>query len=156
MKKLGLIVGAVLIFFLGLPTAQVQAQTNPLMQSFAAPVKAQKRIVLVFAATAADARWQRQQVLLQQAHQELQDRDLVVVGVLGNQVNAGPAKMGKLPPPETLREQYKIKPDEFTVVLVGKDGTEKYRAPEVIKPGTIFHIIDAMPMRQQEMRRQEP
>lgn len=124
------------------------------MQSLAAPAKSQKRVVLVFAATAADARWQRQQELLQQAHQEMFARDLVILGVLGNQVKSSSFKMGRLPGPETLRNQYKVKPDEFTVVLVGKDGTEKYRAKEVIKPGTIFHIIDAMPMRQQEMRRQ--
>ncbi|GEO05301.1 hypothetical protein AAE02nite_29650 [Adhaeribacter aerolatus] len=118
--------------------------------------KSQKRVVLVFAATAADARWQRQQELLLQANQELTARDLVVLGVLGNQVNTSSSKTVKLPGPEILREQYNIKPDQFTVILVGKDGTEKYRAQEVIKPGTIFNIIDAMPMRQQEMRRQEP
>ena len=123
-----------------------------MMQSFL-PAKSQKRVVLIFAATAADARWQKQQELLQQAHQELTARDLVVLGVFGNQVNASNFKMLKLPGPEALREHYKIKPDEFAVVLIGKDGTEKYRAQEVIKPGTIFQIIDAMPMRQQEMRR---
>ncbi|MDB5262435.1 MAG: hypothetical protein JWQ14_1716 [Adhaeribacter sp.] len=105
---------------------------------------------MVFAGTAADARWQRQHELLKQAEQELAARDLVVLGVVGNQVNASPAKIDNLPKPEVLREKYKIKFDEFAIILIGKDGGEKYRAPAVIKPGAIFYIIDAMPMRRRE------
>ncbi|MBW4517481.1 MAG: DUF4174 domain-containing protein [Timaviella obliquedivisa GSE-PSE-MK23-08B] len=43
-------------------------------------------------------------------------------------------------------------PGKFTVILVGKDGTEKQRSQTPIDPATIFRTIDAMPMRQQEMR----
>ena len=141
------------VILAGLPIGEIQAQTKPMMQALQ-PFKWQKRVVLVFAGTAADARWQKQQELLMQAGQELTARDLVVLGVVGNQVNAMAAKTDKLPKPEQLREQYKIKPDDFAVILIGKDGGEKYRTQEVVKPGAIFHIIDAMPMRQQEMRRE--
>jgi hypothetical protein len=147
-----------IVLVLGLPTAEIRAQDKPMVQSpmmqSLQPFKWQKRVVLVFAANAADARWQRQQELLKQADQELTARDLVVLGVLGNQVSAINTRMSNMPKPDLLREQYKIKPDDFTVVLIGKDGTEKYRAQDVIKPGAIFHIVDAMPIRQQEIRRQ--
>jgi hypothetical protein len=38
------------------------------------------------------------------------------------------------------------------VILVGKDGTEKRREQTPIELADIFNQIDAMPMRQQEMK----
>lgn len=53
---------------------------------------------------------------------------------------------------ERLRQQFGITTEDFAVILVGKDGTEKQRSQTLIDPATIFSAIDAMPMRQQEMR----
>ncbi len=41
----------------------------------------------------------------------------------------------------------------FAVVLVGKDGDVKHIWREPVEPRRIFAVIDAMPMRRQEMRR---
>lgn len=53
-----------------------------------------------------------------------------------------------------LYQKYKVAAaDPFVLVLVGKDGGEKFRS---LKPATteaLFGIVDAMPMRQSEMRR---
>ena len=38
------------------------------------------------------------------------------------------------------------------MILVGKDGTEKLRAHHVVSAQALFALIDAMPMRQREMR----
>jgi hypothetical protein len=38
------------------------------------------------------------------------------------------------------------------VILVGKDGTEKRRNAAPVTARSIFDTIDAMPMRQREMR----
>jgi hypothetical protein len=38
------------------------------------------------------------------------------------------------------------------VILVGKDGAEKQRSQTPIDLAMLFRTIDAMPMRQQEMR----
>ena len=35
----------------------------------------------------------------------------------------------------------------FALVLVGKDGTVKFRSADVVEPGAIFDLIDQMPMR---------
>lgn len=43
--------------------------------------------------------------------------------------------------------------EKFTVVLLGKDGTEKYRSEEPIRTKALFTLIDQMPMRQSELKR---
>ena len=39
----------------------------------------------------------------------------------------------------------------FTLILVGKDGTEKLRSHKAVEVETLFETIDAMPMRIREM-----
>lgn len=55
----------------------------------------------------------------------------------------------------SLYQAYQIKPGRFMVVLVGKDGTEKYRTNVLLQPAELFALIDAMPMRQEEMRKKQ-
>lgn len=43
----------------------------------------------------------------------------------------------------------------FTFILVGRDGGEKLRSSEVVNAEKLFGLIDAMPMRKDEMRRNE-
>ncbi len=54
-----------------------------------------------------------------------------------------------------LRERFDVPRGAFRVVLVGKDGTEKRRAPKPVPARSLFDTIDAMPMRQREMREQD-
>lgn len=55
--------------------------------------------------------------------------------------------------PET-KEMQKIRHETgFEVILIGKDGGVKKRKTELITTEELFGIIDAMPMRQSEMRR---
>ncbi len=51
-----------------------------------------------------------------------------------------------------LRSQFNVAPQEFRVILVGKDGTAKRHDSNPVEPEVIFNEIDAMPMRQREMR----
>ena len=56
-------------------------------------------------------------------------------------------------PGEYLYKSYQIKLDEpFTVILIGKDGGEKYRSNSILDVDRLFAMVDAMPMRQAEMR----
>ena len=50
-------------------------------------------------------------------------------------------------------KKYCIEPGSFTVILLGKDGTEKFRTSEILPTQKLFALIDAMPMRQAEMKR---
>jgi hypothetical protein len=52
------------------------------------------------------------------------------------------------------RRRFHISPNEFTVILIGKDGGEKLRSHQPISLDTLRSTIDAMPMRQEEMRSQ--
>jgi hypothetical protein len=74
---------------------------------------------------------------LKEASKAVEDRDLEPVII--KQGNA-------------LYKQYRVKQKEFTVILIGKDGTEKYRAGKVIPLHNLFAIIDAMPMRKAEVK----
>lgn len=42
--------------------------------------------------------------------------------------------------------------EPFTLILVGKDGTEKLRSHKAVEVETLFETIDAMPMRIREMK----
>ncbi|KHJ38763.1 hypothetical protein PBAC_11020 [Pedobacter glucosidilyticus] len=51
------------------------------------------------------------------------------------------------------KEQLKLitKPHTFTIILLGKDGGEKYRSHQISSLNTLYKIIDVMPMRRAEM-----
>ena len=54
----------------------------------------------------------------------------------------------------SLYKKYQIKPGSFMVVLIGKDNSEKYRSETIISTDQLFAIIDAMPMRKAEIKKQ--
>jgi hypothetical protein len=51
---------------------------------------------------------------------------------------------------DELRKTLGVKKD--AIVLIGKDGSVKASWNEIVDPIIVFEIIDAMPMRRQEMR----
>lgn len=55
---------------------------------------------------------------------------------------------------EHLRASFETGKDEFALRLVGKDGGVKRASSTVVAMRDIYDQIDAMPMRQQELRRQ--
>ncbi len=54
---------------------------------------------------------------------------------------------------QRLRDKFGVGDAPFAVVLVGKDGTVKFKSNLPISAGKVFATIDAMPMRQEEMKR---
>ena len=101
------------------------------------------RILLIFAPSARDPRWQRQAALLRQSQSEFEDRDLLRFDVFASGPKADPA----------LRARYHVKPAQFRVLLIGKDGHVAYGGPTPVSIGTLTSTIDRMPMRREEMRR---
>ena len=59
------------------------------------------------------------------------------------------------PAADVLRKQLRLMTSQFVVVLIGKDGGEKLRRTHRVDLGEIFALIDAMPMRRQEMRERQ-
>lgn len=83
---------------------------------------------------------------------EVEDRDLLVFEIL----ESDPSVMNsdRLDPQtaQYLRKKLDAPRGEFTVILIGKDGGVKLKRQEKIQLEDIFALIDAMPMRQEEMR----
>lgn len=64
------------------------------------------------------------------------DRDLVLVQITN----------------DADRKAYKIPKDATAILLIGKDGGVKARWSEQVIPKKVYDLIDAMPMRQQEIQ----
>lgn len=101
------------------------------------------RLLLVFAPSKDHAAYQQQMMLLQEQQASFDERNLLVIDML-TQTNNDLTK---------IRQQFNVSPEEFRVVLIGKDGTAKRQDNSPVSPKAIFDTIDAMPMRRQEMRR---
>ena len=126
------------------------ANANPL-----AAYRWQNRPLIVFAPASDDARLAEQMRALNDARAGLKDRDQVVLVVTSEGIEPalGPDPDGASAEAATaLRERFGIGPNDFAVILVGKDGTEKLRETEPLSTESLFGTIDAMPMRRREMR----
>lgn len=113
------------------------------------------RVVLLFSESDACPSLQLQRALLTEETEEVTDRDLVVYQVLPNTV-LGPDRQ---PLPKADQSWFcttylKEGLDGFTFLLIGKDGTVKLEKNEPVAMSQLFGLIDGMPMRRAEMRRQ--
>jgi len=90
-------------------------------------------------------------------HHELVDRDLLWFHLLVGEpayVDEGFRPIARLSREfsSALTATYNPNSDPFRIVLIGKDGGVKHTTTELLSPADLFSIIDAMPMRQQEMK----
>lgn len=99
-------------------------------------LKWKKRVILVFEASEGSFFYKDQKEVENAHHAEFKDRDLVVLKVTD----------------EAIYKKYKARKNENTVLLIGKDGYPKKRQSKIMDAKSLFAIIDAMPMRQDEMR----
>jgi len=110
------------------------------------------RLVLIFAPSSVDASYLKQKKELGGKAYELEDRDIIIVELL----ESGKSTIGKLPltneQQSYLRKEFEIPDDDFTFLLIGKDGTAKLRSTETVSTDNLFALIDSMPMRREEMR----
>lgn len=102
----------------------------------------QRRVLILFTDSYANPAWRQQVERLDARQADLLDRDLIVY-------TAAPGEASD----EELRGKFKVPLNEPTILLIGKDGGEKLRAPMPTDIQPILDLIDQMPMRQAEMRR---
>ncbi len=123
------------------------------------------RPLLVFASDSTDKKFVEQVKLLADKASELDERQVLFIPIAG-QTDA-PAHIGKDTSRQPLaqlsagdaaaaRLRYHVAPAEFTLILIGKDGGEKFRSHTPVTIEKLSTIIDAMPMRQQEVRDGHP
>lgn len=98
-----------------------------------------QRVLLIFAPAETTKAFSKQKTIIRQNEAGFRERELVVLELLPDGKNT-----------EVLRRQFDAKPQEFTVILIGKDGGEKLRRPAPLAAKELFDLIDSMPMRQRE------
>jgi hypothetical protein len=83
---------------------------------------------------------------------EVADRDLVIFEILESEPSSMNTNSIDSQTAQSLREKFDVSRGEFTVILIGKDGGIKLNRQAQTQLEDIFALIDAMPMRQDEMR----
>lgn len=135
-----------LLFAAAAPPVKLVSEADPL-----ADYRWKNRVVLIFGDEMEGA-VKAQHDALEADTSGVDDRDMVVLAVVGQIVSDG-GSQGNLPTADALREQFGIAQQApFTIVLVGKDGTEKLRETEPVATRDLFGLIDSMPMRRNEKR----
>lgn len=147
----------------GIGGLSVNANGNPLE-----PYQWQNRVLLVFYDAGNDSReiavaprWNLEKTQYARYENGIKDRDMLVLFVAGSLVDPlmfdnQLVDRGTLPEAQALRDTYSPEFGEsriYTSVLVGKDGGEKKRWDKFAPMEEVFAIIDDMPMRQREMRK---
>ena len=111
----------------------------------------QDRLLILVAPTVDDAQLLRQRERVTARRDAVLDRDLRVFELRGD----GGWRDGEpLDPADvaSLRQEFGVDADDRLMILVGLDGGEKRRAPLDTSLTEFFLQIDAMPMRQDDIR----
>jgi hypothetical protein len=135
MKRMLVGLAALLALAAETGTGAAAAQSDPV---------GSRRVLLVFAARADDPKLAAQRRIADAAAGGFRERDLVLLPVVG----AG------TPGSREAKLRGRFEPSgSFEAVLVGRDGGAKLRSADPLPAEQLFDTIDAMPMRQREMRR---
>jgi Domain of unknown function (DUF4174) len=106
--------------------------------------RAKARVLVVIAPSGDDDRLRRQRDLFAAMKPGAEQRDLALVEAVGTSDEA-----------QMLRRRFGLD-DGFYAVLIGKDGGDKLTSSEPLGSEKLFPLIDAMPMRRQEMQGRSP
>jgi hypothetical protein len=112
------------------------------------------RLVVIFTDDRNADRYLEQISLLKAEKEGMEERKLVVYSFCIDSYRMGLEPSDWIiAESEDLQELNSDAP--FEVLLIGLDGSVKLRQPEVLDTNELFSRIDAMPMRQQELRNQQ-
>ena len=112
----------------------------------------EKRPLLLFGAGERDPALRKQLDAVESAREGFAERDMVLIVVLGEGTSRIEGRPLSLEDAQQLRAFFEIENNEFALRLVGKDGDVKRASETVVAMRDIYDQIDAMPMRQQELR----
>lgn len=119
-----------------MPAGPAQAKSDPLQ-----PYRWKSRIVVALAPSTDDPALRDQRRIFRDFGAEARERDLVLVEATDD-----------TPQGAALRRRFGGG-SGFRAVLIGKDGGEKLTSGAPLRRDDLFPVIDAMPMRQEEMSR---
>ena len=112
------------------------------------------RLVLLFAETPSNSGYLRQIEQFREQVKGFRERDLVLFHLFdkGTSYAGSESQIISESGTKELFLRFEVPPGDFTILLIGKDGSEKLRSDTVLETARLFEVIDAMPMRQREMR----
>lgn len=114
------------------------------------------RVLLLFTPDDENPVFQRQIGMLREETEEMEDRQLITIFVAPDGDLENTQQFTKAELSEYYYEFFGVDDRLFTLILVGLDGSEKYRSiGRAIAPGLLYNIIDEMPMRRAQLRRRE-
>ena len=108
-----------------------------------------KRLLFLTQPQGEDSQLNEQIKKFQGLDTELQDRQLLVFVVRGDEITDIKGNQTPLDPSRMAFASF------TGVILIGKDGGIKLQEPFVIEPQRVFDLIDSMPMRKAEMKNSE-
>ncbi len=103
------------------------------------------RVIVLYAPEAGSEQFRQQKQILSEMTEELKARDLVVVECVGKQLSPEDKNY--------IAHHFMHDLSGFGVWLVGKDGGTKLTETKPVTTKKFFSLIDSMPMRQAEMKR---
>jgi hypothetical protein len=112
-----------------------------------------KRILLIFAPNAENELYKRQILATKTGIKDFQERDLIVISIFNQSGFDEKNQSIYIDKVAILRRRYKVLENEFRAILIGKDGGDKASNIQPFKNQQLFNMIDAMPMRQDEVKK---
>lgn len=126
----------------------VTKQISPVLQ----PYQGKNRLVVILTPSDTHPKFKKQLKELKKVSEGLINRDLFIIkNHQGSTIFANEYILTKAENYH-LRKYFEIPPKSFSVVLIGKDGTEKLRTKNILTSELLFKTIDQMPMRKAEMK----
>lgn len=113
------------------------------------------RLVVLIASSIDDPLLEKQLEIFRLDPAGLAERKLKVIQLSGGQIRYGFDEQSTWKKSENdLYQDLKSTDENFEAILLGLDGGEKLRDQKALTLDRLFAIIDAMPMRRSELRRQ--
>lgn len=113
------------------------------------------RLVLVFTPSPDNPLFIRQMKLFHEAQEDFEERNVVFITLTPKGKHENTGRFLEEEASQQYYDYFGVRPFKMEVILIGLDSNEKLRTSnEVMKPSVILNTIDQMPMRRQEVLRQ--
>ncbi len=110
------------------------------------------RLVLLFTPEPADPLFERQVRLLYGQRDAFEERDVLFIFIAPDGKHENTGRFLQEADARKYYEKFGVAQYQFELILVGLDGTEKFRARNrITPPSVLLHLIDEMPMRKREL-----
>lgn len=112
------------------------------------------RVLLVFAPTPEDVRYEEQTAEIEADEDGARERDLLVFGIFERGPSFAEDRAISQEESVRARERFGVPESEFGLRLIDKNGTEILRSSEPVPTDDVFQAIDATDLRWEEARQQ--